>query len=142
MKKTVKQALCSVLSALLLVFPLPAGAVQAWENPFGDVADTDWYYQHVFWASESGVMNGTSDTAFDPDAPMTRAMFVTTLFNWEQVEDLNYRGSRFQDVDAEAWYAAPIEWAASYGIVSGTGQGEFTFTTPCLLYTSPSPRDS
>ena len=102
MKKTVKQALCSVLSALLLVFPLPAGAVQAWENPFGDVADTDWYYQHVFWASESGVMNGTSDTAFDPDAPMTRAMFVTTLFNWEQVEDLNYRGSRFQDVDAEA----------------------------------------
>ena len=137
MKKTVKQVLCTVLSALLLVFSLPAGAVQAWENPFEDVADTDWYYQHVFWASESGVMNGTSDTAFDPDAPMTRAMFVTTLFNWEQVEDLNYRGSRFQDVDAEAWYAAPIEWAASYGIVSGTGQGEFTFTTPTLDTFSP-----
>ena len=61
---------------------------------------------------------------------MTRAMLVTTLYNRASPTELDFKSSRFQDVEADVWYTAPIEWAASRGIVSGTGQGGFTFDTP------------
>ena len=137
-KKALKRIVSLLLGALLLVgCALPAGAQTTWRNPFTDVEDTDWFYPHVQWAAGSGVLSGTSATTFEPDAPMTRGMFITALANWEGIDPAQYPGSRFQDVAEGAWYAAPIQWAASWGIASGTGQGGFTFDTPTLDTFSP-----
>lgn len=143
MKKNARNKLVCLALALALLLgcalgALPAGARSlAWENPFTDVEDTDWFYPHVQWAAGSGVLSGTSATTFEPDAPMTRGMFITALANWEGIDPAQYPGSRFQDVEEGAWYAAPIQWAASWGIASGTGQGNFTFDAPTLETFSP-----
>ena len=143
MKKNARNKLVCLALALALLLGCalgawPAGARSlAWENPFTDVEDTDWFYPHVQWAAGSGVLSGTSATTFEPDAPMTRGMFVTALANWEGIDPAQYPGSRFQDVAEGAWYAAPIQWAASWGIASGTGQGDFTFDSPTLDTFSP-----
>lgn len=137
-KKALKRIVSLLLGALLLLgCTLPAGAQTTWRNPFTDVKESDWFYPHVQWAAGSGVLSGTNATTFEPDAPMTRGMFVTALANWEGIDPAQYPGSRFQDVAEGAWYAAPIQWAASRGIVSGTGQGGFTFDTPTLETFSP-----
>lgn len=137
-KKALKRIVSLLLGALLLLgCTLPAGAQTTWRNPFTDVKESDWFYPHVQWAAGSGVLSGTSATTFEPDAPMTRGMFVTALANWEGIDPAQYPGSRFQDVAEGAWYAAPIQWAASWGIASGTGQGDFTFDTPTLETFSP-----
>ena len=137
-KKALKRIVSLLLGALLLLgCTLPAGAQTTWRNPFTDVEESDWFYPHVQWAAGSGVLSGTSATTFEPDAPMTRGMFVTALANWEGIDPAQYPGSRFQDVAEGAWYAAPIQWAASWGIASGTGQGDFTFDTPTLETFSP-----
>lgn len=143
MKKNARNKLVCLALALALLLGCalgawPAGARSlAWENPFTDVEESDWFYPHVQWAAGSGVLSGTSATTFEPDAPMTRGMFVTALANWEGIDPAQYPGSRFQDVAEGAWYAAPIQWAASWGIASGTGQGGFTFDTPTLDTFSP-----
>lgn len=143
MKKNARNKLVCLALALALLLGCalgawPAGARSlAWENPFTDVEESDWFYPHVQWAAGSGVLSGTSATTFEPDAPMTRGMFVTALANREGIDPAQYPGSRFQDVAEGAWYAAPIQWAASWGIVSGTGQGNFTFDAPTLETFSP-----
>ena len=143
MKKNARNKLVCLALALALLLGCalgawPAGARSlAWENPFTDVEESDWFYPHVQWAAGSGVLSGTSATTFEPDAPMTRGMFVTALANWEGIDPAQYPGSRFQDVAEGAWYAAPIQWAASWGIASGTGQGNFTFDAPTLDTFSP-----
>ena len=143
MKKNARNKLVCLALALALLLGCalgawPAGARSlAWENPFTDVEESDWFYPHVQWAAGSGVLSGTSATTFEPDAPMTRGMFVTALANWEGIDPAQYPGSRFQDVAEGAWYAAPIQWAASWGIASGTGQGDFTFDSPTLDTFSP-----
>lgn len=143
MKKNARNKLVCLALALALLLGCalgawPAGARSlAWENPFTDVEESDWFYPHVQWAAGSGVLSGTSATTFEPDAPMTRGMFITALANWEGIDPAQYPGSRFQDVEEGAWYAAPIQWAASWGIASGTGQGDFTFDSPTLETFSP-----
>lgn len=137
-KKALKRVVSLLLGALLLVgCALPAGAQTTWWNPFTDVKEGDWFYRDVLWVAERGYFSGTTETTFEPNAPMSRAMLVTALYNREDVVDTDYQGSRFQDVEADVWYTAPIEWAASRGIVSGTGQGGFTFDTPTLETFSP-----
>jgi uncharacterized repeat protein (TIGR02543 family) len=54
--------------------------VPQWNNPFTDVKETDWFYENVKYAVINGLMNGTTDTAFEPNSPLTRAMLVTVLW--------------------------------------------------------------
>lgn len=58
---------------------------------------------------------------------MTRAMFVQVLANktenYDKADWVNR--SRFSDVNAKQWYAAPIEWASTAEIINGMGNGKF-----------------
>ena len=49
-------------------------------NPFTDVAEDAYYTDAVLWAVDDGITEGTSDTAFSPDADCTRAQIVTFLY--------------------------------------------------------------
>jgi len=48
-------------------------------SPFVDVVEGDWFYDAVVYVFSEGLMNGTSSTAFSPQATTTRGMFVTIL---------------------------------------------------------------
>lgn len=47
--------------------------------PFEDVKETDWFYNAVKNMYFSGLMNGTSNTTFEPNKPLTRAEMATIL---------------------------------------------------------------
>ena len=49
-------------------------------NPFKDVAETDYFYASVLWASENGITTGTSATTFAPAKTCSRAQIVTFLY--------------------------------------------------------------
>ena len=48
--------------------------------PFADVKEDDWYFKYVKHMYFNGYMKGTSDAAFEPDKPMTRAEVATLLY--------------------------------------------------------------
>ena len=84
-----------------------------------------WAKDYVNLAADAGWVNGVGGGLFQPDGTLTRAMFVTMLAGLAGVDEADYPGSTFSDVPVGQWYAPSVAWAASEGIVSGTGDGRF-----------------
>lgn len=58
-----------------------AGSVDAsYGVSFADVSPNAYYAPAIRWATSRGITNGTSPTAFSPDAPCTKAQIVTFLY--------------------------------------------------------------
>ena len=90
---------------------------------FIDVAPNAWCKDAVQYAYAGGLMTGVSADAFAPEQTTTRAMIVSILARLEGVTSAQAAG--FADVSDE-WYATAVNWAASAGVVSGTGDGNFS----------------
>ena len=97
---------------------------EGWTNPFTDVTTDDWFYDEVLYVAENGLMNGTSETLFSPDADMTRAMFVTVLYRQEGKPTVT-ADNPFTDVEDGEWYTNAVIWASENDIVDGYGNGLF-----------------
>ena len=95
-----------------------------WNNPFDDVDEDDWYYDDVKNAVEKGLFKGTSGSTFSPDAPVTRAMFVTVLYRAAGEPEVN-KSVPFADVAADSYYANAVIWAEQNEIVKGISKTEF-----------------
>jgi len=52
--------------------------------PFTDVPADSWYTEAVRWASAEGIVLGVSDTAFAPEATLTREQLAVMLYRYEQ----------------------------------------------------------
>ena len=95
-------------------------------SPFADVSTDAWYYDAVKYAYDNGLMAGTSTTErlFSPEDTTTRAQIVTILHRLEG-SPINGQGKSgtFVDVPEYQWYTEAVEWAAAFGITSGTGDG-------------------
>lgn len=96
--------------------------------PFTDVAAGDWFYEAVRFVYEKGLSGGTSETAFSPDATLTRAMLVVLLHRLEGSPAA--QASSFTDVAAGTWYTDAVAWAAANNIVAGVGDGRFDPDAP------------
>ena len=120
MKKAISILLCAALAAVC--FAVSAEAAQL--HPFSDVVPGSWYEQGVIYAYEKGMMVGTSQTEFSPNADTTRAMIVTILYRLEGSPSVE-RTASFADVPENEWYSDAVAWATREGIVNGYGNGRF-----------------
>ena len=93
--------------------------------PFKDISASAWYLEDVQFVYERGLMKGTSDDAFDPNATLTRAMVVTILYRYEGSPDVSELENPFGDVAEGQWYTEAIKWAADNEIVKGIAEGKF-----------------
>ena len=93
---------------------------------FTDVASTAWYYEAVMTAYENEIMNGVTDTTFEPLTAMNRAMLVTMLYRMEGSPAVEGNVSEiFTDCKDTAYYAKAVLWAYENKIVSGRGETSF-----------------
>ncbi len=99
MRRAKKRVAAVLVAAMMLSAPITAAA---WENPYVDVPQGAWYYDAVEYVATEGLFAGTGPDTFSPNAPMTRAMFVTVLGKFAQVDPTAYGDSVFQDVSPEA----------------------------------------
>lgn len=90
---------------------------------FNDVVPGAWYTDAVQYAYDNGLMTGTSATTFEPNTTTTRGMIVSMLHRLEGSPAVG--SADFSDVAGGDWYADPVAWAASEGIVGGYGDGTF-----------------
>ena len=79
------------------------------EASFADIPETAWYYDAVKTVCEAGIMKGVTDTEFEPDGTLTRAMIWTML-------------ARVGGVDTDGgatWYDKAQAWAIENGVSDG-----------------------
>ncbi|MBR4078375.1 MAG: S-layer homology domain-containing protein [Oscillospiraceae bacterium] len=101
------------------------------DNPFVDVAETDWFYAPVLWAVENNITGGISPTQFGPNNPCTRAQVVTFLYAAAGRPDVTAAEEPFEDVSESDWFYTPVLWAVENGITSGVDATHFGPNTTC-----------
>ena len=102
------------------------------ENPFKDVGE-DYYTKAVLWAVENGITAGVSADEFGPDRPVTRGQAMTFLYGavGRPEAELAADAAFFEDVADTDYFAAPVAWAYTKGITSGTTKTTFGPNDPC-----------
>ncbi|MCH5211091.1 MAG: S-layer homology domain-containing protein [Oscillospiraceae bacterium] len=85
---------------------------------FTDVPDNLWFYEPIKYTLRRGLMSGITNTIFEPETDVTRAMFVCVLYRIEGEPETNY-AMTFEDVSPNMYYAEEVAWAAENNIVSG-----------------------
>ena len=75
---------------------------------------------------EKGLVNGRDNGKFEPDAPITRAEWLSLLIRGAQIDTSDVKWDNcFFDVDKNEWYALDIQAAFDLGLVSGGDDGSF-----------------
>ena len=97
---------------------------------FEDVPENAYYSEAVDWATENGVVAGTSETDFSPNAECTRAQIVQMLWRSAGSPEAETE-TPFTDVPPTAYYAEAVAWAYENGITTGTGTATFSPNNPC-----------
>ena len=91
------------------------------DSGFADVAADAYYADAVSWATEQGIVTGTSQTAFSPDESVTREQMAALLYRYagepSAAEDL----SAYADADSVSAYASDaMAWCVENGVLNGT----------------------
>ncbi|MCQ2560479.1 MAG: S-layer homology domain-containing protein [Clostridia bacterium] len=94
-------------------------------TPFIDVELGQWYTNDVIYVFENNIMNGVGDGLFGKTAAVTRAMFVTMLYNLSGRPSEAGLENHFADVEAGQWYEDAVKWAYANGIVAGVDASHF-----------------
>ena len=83
---------------------------QATVGSFKDVPQNSWFASAVQYVTSNSLMNGTSATAFSPNATMSRGMLMTVL--------ARYAGESTEG--GTVWYEKGMSWAKNKGISDGS----------------------
>jgi hypothetical protein len=96
-------------------------------NSFTDVKGGTWYTKSVSSMANGGYVKGYEDSSFRPNAPITRAEFVTiaAAFMNAKAGDVS-----FTDVSKTDWFYQYVSTAVSYKWISGYPDGSFRPNQP------------
>ena len=99
-----------------------------YKNPAPTFTDIEnhWAADNIIFVASRGLLSGTGNNQFSPDAGITRGMFVTALGRLAGVNPADYKTGIFADVNPDAEYAPYVNWAAEKGIVNGIAAAAFS----------------
>ena len=96
------------------------GAREAQQNPFVDVQETDFFFDPVLWAVESGVTGGIDETHFAPERTVMRADAMVFFWAANDRPAFSSTDKTFRDVKKKHWAYDAVMWAVENGITGGT----------------------
>jgi hypothetical protein len=103
------------------------------KESFGDVLDTDWFQPYVAAAVKAGIVNGRSDTSFEPNATVTRAEMATMasralnkILEYKSIATVEVALKGFTDSGSiHSTLQEGVALAAEQGIVVGEENNKF-----------------
>lgn len=109
---THKRRFLAAALALTITASLCFGSLVNADNRFTDVPESHWAHDAIEYVVDAGLFAGTSDTTFNPEGTMTRAMLWVVLARMDDVDTSRTNGG--------AWYQAGLDWAVENGVSDGT----------------------
>ena len=90
-------------------------------SKFTDVPKDSYYAKAITWAQLCGVVNGRTETTFEPEGNITREELVTIFYRVKDREESKTGFEDFQDGDkVENWAVPSFKWAIENKIIGGT----------------------
>ena len=113
-----------VILSVVLICMASLLTITATAHPFDDVPE--WADEYVDEVYEFGYMNGTSETTFDAELPLTREQLVVTLYRISGsivVSSDYFLKAKFADyADISPWARDAVQWAYREGITAGVNE--------------------
>lgn len=98
-------------------------------NNFTDVTPGAYYENAITWASENGIVNGYSDTAFGPNDAITREQMAAILYRYAQYKNMDVSIGESTNIlsytdaqDVSSYAMKPMQWAVGSGLIGGMTQ--------------------
>lgn len=109
--------------------PAPKG-----KTPFTDLKQA-WYKDAVAWAYENEIVNGMTETTFEPTGEVIREQMAAIFYRYAQYKGLDITEkadiSTFPDAGRVRDYAKDaISWANAAGLITGKKEGEKILLAP------------
>lgn len=128
-KDSYSKLMAAGVSMAIVAAAVPAVQAEAASN-FTDVKTDAWYYEHVDYLVNKGVLKGYDDNTFRPGNTLTRAeaaAIITSTLNLSTDENVKLP---FKDTKDDAWYAKPIAALVDLGVIDGFNDGTFQPNAP------------
>lgn len=109
---------------IVLILSIGCTALAASVNDYVDVPQNAWYRGAVDYVLQRGYMVGATNNQFNPEGAVTRAQ-IAQIFYAMNGKPSAGKQPKFSDVSKDAWYAAAVNWAATFGVVSGYPDGSY-----------------
>lgn len=111
------------------------GSMPGCTGSFTDVPAGTWYTEAVAWAAENGIVNGTGNGKFSPNAKITREQMAAILYRYAdfRLYSTSARGdlSSFPDAASVHSYAYDaMSWAVAEGFITGSTVGGKAYLLP------------
>ncbi len=123
-KKITRAEFASILAR---AYEKKTGALAISDNKkFTDVDYESWYSKYIIWATDKGIINGKSETLFDPEADVTREEMALMLTRLAKLMGLNTEASSvtFPDKDKIAKDAlTSVAFCQKAGYINGKENG-------------------
>mgnify|MGYP003298638873 CR=1 FL=1 len=94
--------------------------VTAFNHPFADVSNNQWYAKAIQWAYTNKITSGISATAFGVNNAVTREQIATFLYSYAGKPAVTGNLDAFKDgAKVSSWAKDAVIWATQSGILSG-----------------------
>lgn len=94
---------------------------------FEDVSESDWFYEYVTYLTENGIVNGMTETQFDPRGTFTVAQSAAIISRYLLLEDEAAERKEAMTLlgveGADLWYSGYIQIMHEAGIMDVTEYG-------------------
>ena len=101
------------------------------ESAFTDVSESDYFFDAVMWAKDTGLTVGTTATTFSPYDTCTRAQGITFLWRAAGKPAPKNKTNPFTDVKKTDYFYEAVLWGVEEGIIVGTSKTTFTPHQTC-----------
>lgn len=91
-------------------------------------ADVDyyaWFRPQLNSSDHMSYVDGTGKACFSPNSNLTRGAAAKILYSLLTTTELGPYPCEFTDVQEGKWYTTPVKVLASYGVLTGDGDGTF-----------------
>ena len=95
------------------------------DYPFSDIANSG-YREWITLGYAMGIVNGYPDGTYRPNNPVTRAQYVTMLYNMCGKPNASGYEVNFNDTNTiSASYMDAVKWGVAMGVINGYGDNTF-----------------
>ena len=114
---------CTRVQLITFLWNMAGSPKSSAANPFSDVKDTDSHYDAALWASEKGIINGSS---FAPQTALTRGEFVISLWKYLGCPE-GIQVNQYLDIDShQSDFGRALAWSHVNGIMGATERNKFS----------------
>ena len=119
---------CTRVQLLTLLWNAAGSPKMSGANPFSDVKSTDSHYDAALWASEMGILSGST---FASQTAVNRGELVISLWKFLGCPE-GLQANQYLDIEShQSDFGRAVAWSNISGVMGGTGKFKFSPKKSC-----------